>query len=211
MQIRLIDLTFSFGSGSPLFENLTHNFHGSTTTGVVGPSGTGKTTLLELIGGKRKPTRGQVMYVPDSVAPLTNRLNPRDISFINQTTPVMPGRTALQNVQVALVSHGVQHRAAERAAHDALAAVGLEGKWHREVSKLSGGEVQRVCVARSLVSPAPIVLADEPTAQLDQLSAKAVSESLTALSRAGKLVIISTHDLMLADACDSILTMGGAE
>lgn len=207
MQIELIDLTFSFTAELPLFEGITHEFVAGTTTGVVGPSGTGKTTLLELIAGRRKASGGRILFSHESDSRSASNLNARNVSFINQTTPVMPGRTALQNVSVALICHGFSHRVADRAAHDALMEVGLAAKANRDISKLSGGEVQRVCVARALVSPAAVVLADEPTAQLDRANARSVSESLRALSRAGKLVIVSTHDQMLADDCDAIVTM----
>jgi ABC-type lipoprotein export system ATPase subunit len=170
---------------------------------LTGPSGCGKSTLLDLVGGLRAPTRGAIDLTGDS--------SPDDLrhrfAWIAQSTPVLGGRTATDNVALALVAQGERLVTARAKAQSALGTVGLESHYDALIGELSGGEVQRVAVARCLVMTADVILADEPTGQLDAVNTAMVVSALESAAAEGKVVLIATHDQWVASRCHEQLLM----
>ncbi|WP_456819907.1 ABC transporter ATP-binding protein [Cellulomonas sp. URHB0016] len=166
----------------------------SETIAILGPSGSGKSTLLSVLGGLVSPTGGSAR-VDGADASL------RDVSaWVLQTVNVLPERTALDNVAIGALVRGVTRRQAEAEAAERLALVGLGDRLADPVRLLSGGEVQRVVIARALATRRPFVLADEPTGQLDHSTSDVVLDALFT-SAGGAAVVIVTHDPAVAARC----------
>ncbi len=180
---------------------------------LVGPSGSGKSTLLYLLGGLDRPDEGAVEISGTDIgrvgdAELT-RLRNRLIGFVYQFHFLLPEFTALENVLMPLWARGAGRSRADRAwAQELLAQVGLESKAGRRPRELSGGEQQRVAVARALVNRPHVLLADEPTGNLDSANAHAVYELFRSLNRErGQTILVVTHDADWAARSDRILRL----
>jgi putative ABC transport system ATP-binding protein len=174
-------------------------------TAVVGPSGSGKTTLLHLIGLLDTPTAGTVRYHGTDTATLSltarRRLRFTTIGFVFQTFNLLPTLTALENVELPLAFTGRSQSAQRAKATGLLRAVGLDGRRDHKPRELSIGEMQRVAIARALVNDPALVIADEPTGELDTASGAAIIALLTALCRQhGTAVLVATHDAQVVDA-----------
>jgi putative ABC transport system ATP-binding protein len=179
---------------------------------LMGPSGSGKTTLLTIMGLLLKPTRGQVLLLGEDVAALReSKLPPlrrRHVSFVFQAFNLLSALSAAENVEVMLELQGIRGRAARRRAMDLLDGVGLKDRWKHRPDQMSGGEKQRVGVARALASPAELILADEPTGNLDSKTAAQVVDILRHLAhRENRAVLVVTHDPALQRWADRIITM----
>ena len=177
---------------------------------VMGPSGCGKTTLLNLIGGLDKPTAGAIFVGGRNLVDASERELERyrllEVGFIFQFFNLVPTLTALENVELPMALAGRPDR--RERAMELLELVGLADRAHHKPDELSGGEQQRVAIACALANDPPLILADEPTGELDRENAKMVVELLTRLSRElDKTCIIATHDYMVARAADRILRM----
>jgi lipoprotein-releasing system ATP-binding protein len=177
---------------------------------VVAPSGAGKSTLLHLLAALDTPTSGTVYF--DSKAIETNddaalaEFRNRAVGFLWQRHQVLPDFTAAENVAMPLLLRGEKFTSALDKARKWLAEVGLENRADHRAGELSGGEQQRVAIARALVTGPSVLLADEPTGDLDEQNAWAMFELLERLHRAHKLTsLIATHNLALAARCDRIL------
>lgn len=192
------------GRTSPVLEGAVFEARTGQSVAVLGPSGSGKSTLLSLLGGLGQPTRGEVGVLDDGGRPAG--VAPRDVtSWVLQTTNMLPERTAVDNVAVAAQVAGMARVEALRVASDLLAAVGLAALAAVRARVMSGGEVQRVAVARALAGRRPFILADEPTGQLDHAATEAVLDALFAAvaaqdERCGLVVV--THDPAVARRCD---------
>ena len=169
---------------------------------LVGPSGSGKTTLLNLIGGLDRPTGGEIFVEGKEITGLPSselaELRLRRIGFVFQEYNLIPVLTALENVEYVMLLQGVKERERRGRALAILKEVGLEGMEKRKPRELSGGQQQRVAVARSIVSEPAIVLADEPTANLDSNTGAALLDLMRGLNeKKGITFIFSTHDPMV--------------
>ena len=177
---------------------------------VVGPSGSGKSTLLGLIAGLDAPSSGQVIVDGTDITVLSEdqlaRLRGRKIGFVFQSFHLIPTLTALENI---LVPMEIAARADARERGRALLAeVGLEGRGHHYPSQLSGGEQQRVAIARALSNDPPIVLADEPTGNLDSATGRHVIDLLSDINRTHQTtLVLVTHDSEIASIADARISL----
>ena len=181
-------------------------------TALAGPSGSGKTTLLNLIGGLTRPTRGQVWVAGHEVSSMSNqqvaRLRLREVGFVFQAYNLLPVLTALENAEFPMLLQGVD--AAERHARvrELFQRTGMEGLEDRRPGKLSGGQQQRVAVLRAVASRPALVLADEPTANLDSATSEALLDVMAELNRdLGVTFVFATHDGRVMERCRRLVRM----
>jgi len=177
---------------------------------VTGPSGCGKSTLLQLLGALDHPTSGELLYRGESVADLPDPAAYRacEIGFIFQAFHLLPTFTALENVQIPMFESYRSQSERHGRAVELLRLVGLEDRLHHFPSKLSGGERQRVAIARSLANGPSLLLADEPTGNLDSESAHAVLDLIIRLQQdEGRTMVLVTHDPSIAARAGRILHM----
>ena len=177
---------------------------------IMGPSGAGKTTLFNMIGGLDRPTRGKVYIDEVDISKLDAYelawLRARKIGYIFQTFNLIPVLTALDNVMVPMIFAGVPRREREERAKKLLERVGLGDRIHHRPTELSGGQQQRVAIARALANDPAIILADEPTANLDLQTGLRIVHLLKELNvERGVTVITATHDLKMIDVSDRIV------
>ncbi|MFX1507796.1 MAG: ABC transporter ATP-binding protein [Promethearchaeota archaeon] len=175
---------------------------------LIGPSGSGKTTLLNMIGCLDRPTEGSVIIDGTLVTNLDQnqltRFRREMIGLIFQQHYLIPYLTALENVMIAMYYHSIVD---ENEAIDALTKVGLGTRLNHKSSKLSGGEQQRVCIARALINEPKILIGDEPTGNLDQKNGQIVMDLFSNLHEEGHTILIVTHNLEIAKLGNTILQM----
>lgn len=169
---------------------------------IMGPSGSGKSTLMSILGCLDRPTRGRYWLDgidigaqnSDALAAIRNQ----KIGFVFQSFNLLPRTTALENVELPLIYSGTPAAQRTQRARDALVQLGLEGREQHHPSQLSGGQQQRVAIARALVNDSPILLADEPTGNLDERTSSEIMEIFTTLNQHGKTIVMITHETEVA-------------
>jgi putative ABC transport system ATP-binding protein len=211
--IRSIGLEKSYGMG----EAVTHALRGIDVAifrgefiAVLGPSGSGKSTFFYMVGALDGPTKGRVLIDEVDIAQLNAVelafLRCRKIGYIFQTFNLIRYMTALENVTVPMSFAGVTPEDAHRRGMELLDLVGLADRWQHRPVEMSGGQQQRVAIARALCNNPMILLADEPTGNLDLLTGADILEILRKISRErGVTIICATHDLRLLDVCDRMM------
>jgi len=181
------------------------------TVAVMGPSGCGKSTLLHLLGGLDRPTAGEIWLAGQSVGRLTERALARlrrdAVGFVFQAFHLMGELTAVENVELPALLAGRSPRAARRRAEELLERVGLSDRAGFLPSALSGGQRQRVAIARALVADPLVVLADEPTGNLDSQATLEVLRLFESLHAGGQTLVIVTHDARIAATADRMISM----
>lgn len=196
MSVRLVEVSHSFGR--PLFDPISHTFSPGRITGIVGPSGCGKSTLLGIVAGMIEPTTGRV-----------ERSSAR-CSWVFQNPYGVAKRRVLDHLSLPYLARGASRREADGRARELLSTFGLEDRAAVTFGALSGGEAQRLMLARAVASAPDLLLVDEPTAQLDRAMAAHVNDVMGHLAGGGATVVIATHDPATRDACDEIIDLASA-
>ncbi|MFO7559080.1 MAG: ABC transporter ATP-binding protein [Desulfobacterales bacterium] len=212
--IELVNITKTYLMGSVAITVLTDivlNVQRGEFIAIMGPSGSGKSTLMNILGCLDRPTSGVYYFETREISTLTDdelaSVRNTKIGFVFQTFNLLPRFSALKNVEVPLIYSGVPARRRRELALPLLEKVGLGERMQHKPTELSGGQQQRVAIARALVNNPPLLLADEPTGNLDSSSGEEILKILTGLNRQGVTVIIVTHDPDVAAQCKRIINL----
>lgn len=207
--LQLNNVIKNFGS-KPILENLSLQIEQGKIYAITGKSGCGKSTLLNIMGGIEKATAGNVeIFGHKNLSPRSQKVRKLlryKISYLFQNYALSDNDTVEYNLKMALV-YNKEIKDKKRAIAEALVKVGLKGYEKQKVHTLSGGEQQRIAMARLLLKPTEIILADEPTGNLDIENRDAIFELLLDLNKAGKAIVLVTHDLELTQKCDVVIKL----
>ncbi|MGA7674382.1 MAG: ABC transporter ATP-binding protein [Rhizomicrobium sp.] len=213
LRLDAVARTYKEGEGQlEVFRNVNLTLAPGELVALVGPSGAGKSSLLHIAGLLEAPSGGEIVIAGAPVSALSDnertRIRRDTIGFVYQAHHLLPEFTALENVVIPQLIAGKRRKDARVEAERLLILMGLEGRLTHRPSQLSGGEQQRVAIARALANKPRILLADEPTGNLDQRTAAGVFEALVAIVRAeGLAVLVATHNLQLAAKMDRALIL----
>ncbi len=214
--LRAVDLTRKYRSGTgelKVLDNLSFSVRKGESLALTGASGAGKTTLLHLLGGLDRPTSGSIFYGNTDISQLSQdnlaRFRNATLGFVWQQSSLLPEFTALENVMMPLRIRGEDPASAGEKAMEQLVDVGLEARATHRSGELSGGEQQRIALARALVTRPKVLLADEPTGNLDNQTGERIISLLGELhQRYGLTSVIVTHNPEFASRCDRTLIVG---
>ncbi len=212
--IKLIDIKKSYVLPRltiDILKGITLEVHTGELIAIMGPSGSGKSTLLNIIGCLDRPTSGQYLFEGIDVNEKTDNelasIRNTKVGFVFQSFNLLPRLPAWKNVAVPLLYAGVPVAKRKEKAMDMLGKVGLEGRADHAPSELSGGEQQRVAIARALINNPSIILADEPTGNLDTRSGEEIMGIFTRLNNEGATIVMVTHERSLTEAARRIITI----
>ncbi|MFK7773132.1 MAG: ABC transporter ATP-binding protein [Saprospiraceae bacterium] len=211
ISIKNVTKRFPVGEGEfTALKNINLEFQKGEFTGLVGPSGSGKTTLLNIIGSLDSPTEGEAIVLGKNIAQLSHKesamLRNKNIGFIFQVYNLLPVYTVYENVEFALLLQNIPKDQRKKMVMEALDWVGLSKMADKKPDKLSGGEGQRVAIARAMVKKPEIVIADEPSANLDAENTHAILKTMRELNEnLGTTFLFSTHDEKVMSYLDRII------
>lgn len=214
VMIELSSITKTYRMGEvdiTVLSNVSLSVRSGELIAIMGPSGSGKSTLMNIIGCLDRPTNGTYRFEDREISAMTDdelaSIRNVKIGFVFQTFNLLPRFTALKNVEVPLVYSGVPARMRKERAIPMLQQVGLSDRMYHRPTELSGGQQQRVSIARALVNHPPLLLADEPTGNLDSRSGVEILNILTGLNEQGVTIMIVTHDKDVAARCKRIINL----
>ena len=200
MLIEIASVSVSFG-GRRVLDGVSLDVDAGSSVAIVGPSGSGKTTLAYCIAGALRPHAGSVRVAGRDPRRL------RDVALIQQTTNAVGRRSCRDNVAMGSLARGATRRRALADAESVMSQVGLAAVAARKARNLSGGELQRVAIARALAMDARVIVADEPTGQLDEATSHQIVDVLLSTVSVNRALILMTHDLDAAGRCDRVLRL----
>jgi putative ABC transport system ATP-binding protein len=210
--IRMERISKVYGSGQARVEalkNIDLDVRENEFVGLIGPSGSGKSTLMNIIGCLDAPTSGEYFFAGEPVASLNHNelaeIRNRKIGFIFQSFNLLPYATAAENVELPMILMGVRTRTRRARALELLDTVGLAGRAHHKPNELSGGEMQRVAIARALANEPKLILADEPTGNLDTKSGDEILAVFEDLWRQGHTLVVITHNLNISSQAQRVI------
>ena len=211
IQTRNLTKKVTSGNGElTILEDINLELEEGRSLAIVGPSGSGKSTLLGLLAGLDSPTEGEIFLNNQPLHKLSEEeralARKKNVAFVFQSFELLPGLSALENVMLPSELN-LDSQAKERAT-EYLSRVGLENRTHHYPRQLSGGEQQRICIARAIVNNPPILLADEPTGSLDQKTGTKISDLLFEVNEeSSNALVVVTHDSNLASRCDKQISL----
>jgi len=212
--IDLKDITKTYDMGSvkvPVLNGISLHVGEGEFLSVIGPSGSGKSTLMNIIGCLDAPTAGEYYLDGKEISTYNekqlSKIRNQKIGFIFQKFNLLPKLTALENVELPLIYRGMNHKERRQRSIDALEKVGLGDRMGHNPTELSGGQQQRVAIARALAGDPPVLLADEPTGNLDSKSGADVMNLIRQLSSEGRTIVLITHDNEIAKAAQRTITI----
>ncbi|SNZ13935.1 ABC transporter ATP-binding protein [Hydrogenobacter hydrogenophilus] len=208
--IELINVKKRVGS-EEILKGIDLKVHKGEFLAIIGASGSGKSSLLYIMGLLDFPTEGEVFFKGQQVSSMdsqmVSRIRNESIGFVFQFHYLLPEFTLLENVMIPMLKKGIQRPQAEERARELLKSLGLGGKEKRKIYQVSGGEMQRTAIARALANNPEVILADEPTGNLDSKNTAIVMQILQEINRSGTTVVMVTHELELAKKANRILQM----
>jgi putative ABC transport system ATP-binding protein len=205
IELAAVTKTFNAGRSSEYqaLRGIDLNIETGQVTALRGPSGSGKTTLLALVGCLARPSSGRVRLDGEDISALPERflagMRLRHFGFVFQRFHLIPGLSALDNILLPAYPLGLPYRDLRRRAATVMASLEIERHAHTRVDWLSGGEVQRIAIARALINDPPVIIADEPTAHLDTALSMEFLAQLGRLKAVGKTIVIASHDPLVFD------------
>lgn len=217
--IQLVDVYKEYRVGAistMALKRVNFNIYSGQLIAIMGPSGSGKTTLLNMIGLLDRPSKGKIYFDGVDVSRLDDKalanLRNTKLGFVFQTFNLINRLTVFENIELPLIPRGIPRGERAKMVLEALTKVGGEEGWLRKKpNQLSGGQQQRVAIARAIVGNPVVLLADEPTGNLDRASAKLVVETFLNLNKAGHTVVVVTHDPEVANCMDKIYVIRDGE
>jgi ABC-type lipoprotein export system ATPase subunit len=211
LQLKKISKHFNTDKKIKVLKNLSYNFNKGKMYALMGPSGSGKSTLLNLISLIDRPSLGSIQFNENIVNFDNNKKNDlfraKNIGIVYQQNNLLPDFTALENVYLANLSIDNDREAASTKAKALLKKIGLSNRLNHFPSQLSGGECQRISIARAIINDPEIILADEPTGSLDLNTAKEIFQLLNNQKNPNRLIIFATHNRFFANKADCLLEM----
>ncbi|MCU0642989.1 MAG: ABC transporter ATP-binding protein [bacterium] len=214
MLIKLEDIKKIYQVGAEMvgaLQGISLNIEENEYLAIMGPSGSGKSTLMNILGCLDTPTSGSYKFTSELVSEMDDdqlaEIRNRQIGFVFQTFNLLPRATAIHNVELPLIYNGTPSSKRKKIASDALERVGLADRMNHRPNELSGGQRQRVAIARALVNNPKIILADEPTGNLDTRTGEEIMEIFEQLHEQGNTIILVTHEEYIAEHTNRIIRL----